>query len=308
MRRITLALLAALLAAAPALAELKVVATLTDLGRVVEAVGGDHVSVDVLCPGSRDPHSLPAKPSLARKLARADLLCYNGLELEIGWLPQLIDKARNPRVRPGAGGDLDCSAAVMHPLELHHHPVDRGEGDVHPLGNPHYTLDPRVTSEVARLVADRLGRLDPERAEEYLARADAFAARLEARRLDWIERTAAVRDHPVIVYHRNWSYLADWLELDVVAEIEHRPGISPSPRHVSDVIRRGALLEEPIVVAATWDHHHVAEEVAERIGAPLAVLPAYSGATEGAEDYVDFLDLICERLAAAAAAAEEGTP
>lgn len=285
----------------PARAELRVVATLTDLGRVAEAVGGEDVKVEVLCPGSRDPHSLPAKPSLARKLAKADLLCYNGLELEIGWLPQLIDKARNPRVRPGAPGDLDCSAAILHPLELHHHPVDRGQGDVHPLGNPHYTLDPLILTEVARLMAARLGRLDPERADAYADRADAYVADIESRRAAWMERTAQVRGRPIIVHHSNWSYLVEWLGLDVVAEIEHRPGISPSPRHVQEVIGLGRGLDGPIVIAATWDHLDVTEEVAERIGAPLAVLPAYSGAQSGTHTYVDFMDRICERLAAAAA-------
>jgi len=228
------------------------------------------------------------------------LLCYNGLELEIGWLPRLIDKARNPRVRPGAAGDLDCSAAILHPLEVHHHPVDRSHGDVHPLGNPHYTLDPQIVGDVARLVAERLGRLDPERAGAYAARADAFVADLESRRAGWLERTAQVRGRPIIVYHRNWSYLVEWMGLDVVAEIEHRPGISPSPRHVQEVIDLGRGLDRPIVVAASWDHLDVAEEVAGRIGASLAVLPAYSGGQSGTHEYVDFVDRICERLVAAA--------
>lgn len=289
---------------APAFAELKIVTTLTDLGRVAEAVGGDDVDVVVLCPGGRDPHFLPAKPSLARKLGKADLLCYNGLELEIGWLPLLIDKARNPRVRPGGPGDLDCSASILHPLELHHHPVDRGQGDVHPLGNPHYTLDPSIMARVAKLMADRMGMLDPARANVYRSRAIDFADRIETRRLDWLKRTASVSGHPVIIYRRHWSYLADWLGLDVVGEIEHRPGISPSPRHVREVIQLGRNLEAPIVIAATWDHLDVAEEVAGRIGAPLTVLPGYCGAQDGTDSYFDFIDRICDRLVEAAVATE----
>jgi zinc/manganese transport system substrate-binding protein len=289
--------------AGPAAAELKVVTTLTDLGRVAEAVGGDDVSVEVLCPGGRDPHYLPAKPSLARKLGKADLLCYNGLELEIGWLPQLIDKARNPRVRPGSPGDLDCSAALAEPLEVPHGPTDRGLGDVHPLGNPHYTLDPRLAAEIGRLMAERMARLDPPHAGAYRERADAFAARIAARLPEWESRTAVVRERPVVIYHRHWSYLAHWLGLDVVAEIEHRPGIAPSPRHVQEVIHRGRDLDRPIVVAAEWDHLDVAREVAERVGAPLAVLPGYSGAQAGTDDYIDFIDRICKGLREAAAAA-----
>jgi zinc/manganese transport system substrate-binding protein len=302
MKRVLFTMIIALLFTTPALAELRVVASLSDLGRIAEAVGGNDVRVDVLCPGGRDPHSLPAKPSLARKLAKADLLCYNGLELEIGWLPQLIEKARNPRIRPGAAGDFDCSAAVLHPLELQHEPVDRGQGDVHPLGNPHYTLDPSIVAELAHLMAERMGALDPERASAYAERALAFAARLDAHRLVWLDRIAPVRDHPVIIYRRHWTYLADWLGLDIVAEIEHRPGILPSPKHVQSVIRQGREMTAPIVVAAEWDHLDVAEEVADRIGAPLAVLPGYSGAQEGTDDYIAFIDRICDRLIEAAAA------
>lgn len=303
MKRVTWIILLLAAAATPAFAELKVVATLTDLGRVAEAVGGDDVDVEVLCPGGRDPHYLPAKPSLARKLGKADLLCYNGFELEIGWLPQLIEKARNPRVRPGAPGDLDCSAAVVHPLELPHGPTDRGLGDVHPLGNPHYSLDPRLLADVGRLMAERMAQLDPPSADAYRERSERFAAEVAARLPDWGSRVALLQGRPVIIYHRQWSYLVDWLELNVVAEIEHRPGIAPSPRHVQEVIHMGRELDGPIVVAAAWDHLDVAAEVAERIGAPLAVLPGYSGAQEGTDDYFDFIDCICGRLQEAAATA-----
>lgn len=296
------------LCAGPARAELKVVTTLTDLARVAEVVGGEDVTVDVLCPGGQDPHYLPAKPSLARKLSKADLLCYNGLELEIGWLPQLIGKARNPKVRPGTSGDLDCSAAVVHPLEKPQGSADRGQGDVHPLGNPHYTLDPRLTVAVGRLMAERMARLDPDHADAYHERAERYADAVAERLPAWEARVAAMREHPVIIYHRNWSYLADWLGLDVVAEIEHRPGISPSPRHVQEVIHTGRELQAPIVIAAAWDHLDVAKEVAERIGAPLTVLPGYSGALDGTDAYFDFIDTICDRLHEAVVAAQGSNP
>jgi len=284
-------------------AELRVVTTLSDLARIAEAVGGDDVKVEALCPGNRDPHYLPAKPSLARKLSKADLLCYNGLELEIGWLPLLIDKARNPRVRPGSRGDLDCSRALGHVLDVPAGQVDRAHGDIHPLGNPHYTIDPRNAASIAQLMAVRMGELDLPNADAYTARAGRFVAEIERRLPGWRDNVAAANDLPVIIYHQHWNYLTTWLGFVVVGEVEHRPGISPSPRHVQHVIDKGRSLDRVFIIAAQWDHLDVAREVAERMGAPLAVLPGYSGAQDGTDDYFDFIDRICERLQAAAAVA-----
>ncbi len=298
-------LMLAVLAAAPVLAAVQVVATLPDLGSVVRYVGGDDVALQVLCPGEMDPHYLPAKPSLARKLAKADLLIYNGLELEVGWLPQLINKARNPDIRPGSRGAVDCSAAIDDLLEVPGANVDRSEGDVHPLGNPHYTLDPRRMVKVAKYVAERLARIDPGHGQAYRERADIFAREVAARLPEWESVTATARQDPIIIYHRNWAYLVDWLQLSVVGEIEHRPGIAPSPRHVEEVIVAGRDLGHLLVLAASWDHRHVAEEVAERAGGVLVVVPAQSGGKGGPADYFSLIDTICRDLAAGARKAEE---
>ncbi len=296
------------LLAGPTFAELKVVTTLSDLARIAEAVGGDDVEVETLCPGSRDPHYLPAKPSLARKLSKADLLCYNGLELEIGWLPLLIDKSRNPRVRPGSRGDLDCSRVIEHVLDVPTGPVDRAHGDIHPLGNPHYTLHPVNAAMIAQLMAERMGELDLSHADAYAARAVAFTQEIERRLPIWEAAAAVAKDVPVIIYHQHWNYLTAWHDLNVVGEIEHRPGISPSPRHVQNIIDKGRGLEQVFIVAAQWDHLDVAKEVAERIGAPLTVLPGYSGAQEGTEDYFTFIDTLCAGLGTAAAQASGERP
>ena len=295
---------ALLLAAGPAAAELKVVATTSDLGSVAASVGGDDVSVTVLCRGSSDPHNLPAKPSLARKLAKADLLVYNGLELEVGWLPQLLGKARNPRVRPGARGELDCSSALTEILHVPDGNADRGLGDVHPLGNPHYMLDPRAVVKVAGRMAERMAELDPDHADDYRRRAADFAEEIRGRLAGWHAAVAPARAGHVLLYHRTWSYLTAWLELDVYGEIEHRPGIAPSPRHVQEMVERGRELGDVIVIAATWSHIDVARRAADRLGAPLAVLPAAVGADEGVDDYIALIDAITARIAAAA---EEGS-
>ena len=299
-KTILVAALLVLATAGQSLAELKVVTTISDLARIAEAVGGDDVEVSTLCPGPRDPHYLPAKPSLARKMAKADLLCYNGLELEIGWLALLLDKARNPRIKPGGQGDLDCSNALEHVLDVPDGNVDRSMGDIHALGNPHYTLNPENAVLVARAMARRMGELDPQHEADYTARAEAFARKMAARLPGWHDQLAEARSKFLIIYHQHWNYFTHWQDLNVIGEIENRPGITPSPRHVKNIIDRGNDLDGVIVIAAQWDHLEVAREVAERIGAPLAVLPGYSGAQEGTDDYFAFIDRLCTRVAEAA--------
>ncbi len=289
--------------AGTSVAKLTVVTTISDLARIAEAVGGDDAKVSALCPGPRDPHFLPAKPSLAHKLAKADLLCYNGLELEIGWLPLLLDKARNPRIKPGAQGDMDCSGALERILDVPGGNVDRSMGDIHALGNPHYTLNPANAVLVAQAMARRMGELDPQNAADYTARADAFAAEMASRMPVWHDQLAEARTRSIILYHQHWNYFTDWQDLKVVGEIENRPGITPSPRHVQTMIDKGRGLPGVFVIAAQWDHQDVAEEVAERIGTSLAVLPGYSGAQKGTDDYFAFIDRLVTRVAEAAAMA-----
>lgn len=298
--------LAVLVTAGSASAGLKVVSTLPDLGTVAEVVGGERVEVEVLCPGAMDPHFLPAKPSLARKLFKADALIYNGLELEVGWLPLLISKARNPSVKPGAPGDIDCSRALSVILDVPEGEVDRGMGDIHPHGNPHYTLDPRRMIEVARYLADRFTRLDPDGAVAYRAGAEAFTARVEDSLARWEGQASEAASLPILLYHRNWNYLADWMDLKVLGEVENRPGISPSPKHVNLLIQQGRHLTGVLVLAAHWDHHDVAEEVTERMGATLVTLPGQTGGMDGADDWFALMDMIGTRLAAGAAEAREG--
>jgi zinc/manganese transport system substrate-binding protein len=295
-----------LLLTAPAVAKVKVVATLADLGWIAAQVGGEDVEVEVLCPGHRDPHVLPAKPSLARKMKKADLLIYNGLELEVGWLPLLLDAARNPRIRPGQQGELDCSLALGEGeiLDVPTGDVDRSQGDIHPLGNPHYLLDPRKGMAVGHLVAARLGRLDPAAAARYAERAANLEEALTARLENWEARIAGLGVGKLIVYHQQWEYLAEWLGLDIIGVIENRPGISPAPRHVENLIIHGREQDAVLVIAATWDHIDGAGRVAEKIGTALAVLPASSGAVDEATGYPQLFEVISDRLEAAARSIE----
>ena len=299
---IGLIVLASLLAGGVARADdrLEVVCTLTDLGWLAEAVGGDAVTVSVLCPGEYDPHFLPARPSLARKLGRADILCYNGLELEVGWLPVLMEKARNARVRPGRPGDLDCSRALEHVLEVPAGEVSRAQGDVHPQGNPHYLLDPRNGVRVARLMARRFGELRPAQAAGFRERAETLGQTLAPRIAAWRERAAPVRERPLVHHSKQWEYLAAWLDLELLGAVEHRPGIAPSPRHVDALVRRARDAGVRELIAAPWNHLDTAAKAADRMGATLVVLPAAVGSQDGAGSYPAMFDLILDRLVAAA--------
>lgn len=282
------------------LAKLQVVATLSDLGWIAEQVGGDDVEVSILCPGYQDPHYLPAKPSLARKMRSAELLVYNGLELEIGWLSVLIDAARNPRIKPGGRGELECAMALDTVLEVPTGDVDRSRGDIHPLGNPHYLLDPRNGVAVGQLMAERLAELDPDNADAYRRRAEALKAQMTSMMIQWREMLGDLSANSVIVYHQHWEYLLSWIGLNQVGAIEHRPGISPSPRHVKELINRGRSIDGVLVIAATWDNSKVSQEAARRMERPLIILPGAVGATEEVTSYPELFTVICRQLGEAA--------
>lgn len=271
---------------------LKIVCTLSDLGWLAEQVAGPEGEVKSLCPGDFDPHFLPAKPSLARTLGKADLLCYSGLELEVGWLPVLMEKARNRRIRPGEPGELDCSRAVTHVLDIPMGEVSRAQGDVHPDGNPHYLLDPRNGIAVARLMAERMAALRPEAAAGFHERADRVQRELEERIAAWEGRAAALRGQPVVQYHQQWEYLTDWLGLEIIGSVEHRPGIAPSPRHVAELASEARERGAHLLLAAPWNHLDAAAKAAERMDGRLVVLPPAVGAVEGAGTYPGMFDVI----------------
>lgn len=236
--RLTLTTLAlTLLIASPAAAKFKVVATLTPLAALATAIGGDLVQVTALASPNQDPHYVDARPSFLVPLSRADLLVVNGLELEIGWLPPLIDNARNPAIRPGAAGYLDASTVVRR-LGVPTGEVTRDQGDLHPGGNPHFLCDPRAGSRIAVALGQRLAALDPDHAADYLARAAAEARKLDALAAREHQRFAALpaEARRVVAYHASMIYLADWLGLEQVAFVEPKPGIPPSPGHVAQVL------------------------------------------------------------------------
>lgn len=275
-----------------ALAGPRVVATVPDLGAIAREVGGDGVDVTVLARPTEDPHFVDPRPSHALALSRADLVVVNGMGLEDGWLPTLLTGARNARIQPGAPGHLDASTVIT-PKQRPSGPIDRSMGDVHAQGNPHYTLDPRNAPPIARAVAERLAAVDPAGADGYRRRAEAFAAAIEAAVARWEQRAASLRGAPVVQYHRSFVYLTDWLGLDVVAEIEPKPGIAPTPRHVLGVVRDARAREVKHVLVEGWYPATAARRVAEEAGARLVVVP---GQTPEGQTYAAHVEAVVDLL------------
>ncbi|MCY1034681.1 zinc ABC transporter substrate-binding protein [Corallococcus sp. BB11-1] len=294
--RLFAALLAAAvcLTAAPALADLKVVATLPDLAAVAKAVGGDKVEVVALALPTQDPHFVDAKPNLALALNRADLLITAGLDLEIGWLPSLQLGARNNRILTGNEGFLDASRFVSL-QEVPTTAVDRSQGDVHPGGNPHYLYDPRQGIAVARGIEARMSQLDAKNAATYKANLAKFTQEVQAARPGWEKRLAGLKGAPVIAYHRTTAYLQDWLGFTTVAFLEPKPGIPPNPSHVAQVLAQGKARKVKLVVKEGYYPDGTARLVASKIPAPLIVIPGGTDFRDG-QTYVQRIESLVGRL------------
>ena len=294
---IVLAALAGLSASRTASAAVDVVATVPDLAALVKEVGGAKVAVTALSLPTQDPHFVDAKPSLVLKLNRADLLVAVGLDLEIGWLPALQTSARNPAILSSGKGYLDCSRFVAR-LEIPSGAIDRSMGDIHPGGNPHYLYDPRQALACARGIAGKLAEIDAGNAKVYQANLKSFEGRLAAAKADWEKRMAPLRGRPVITYHKSWNYLLEWLGLVDVANLEPKPGIPPSPRHVAEVLKIGRERGVKVVLQESFYPDKTGRLVAGKLGGTAVSLPG--GADIGRnETYIQHIDHLIAALAGA---------
>lgn len=272
-------------------AALRIVTTTQDLAALAEAVGGDDVSVQSLTPGTSDPHFAVAKPSMIRKVFRADLLLIIGADMEIGWLPPLLQSARNARVQPGNAGHLDLSSAVPI-LGKRSGPVSRALGDVHAKGNPHYWLDPRNGVRMARAIATRLGELDPEHAAGYEQRFQAFEQTMDGKLRGWRAELAYLDSKPVIAYHTSFVYLADAFGFRIVDEVEPKPGIAPSAASLSALLTRIDVDRISVLIMEPYYERRSARYLNEQTGINVAVLPQSVGAQKGIDNYFDLFDAI----------------
>jgi zinc/manganese transport system substrate-binding protein len=282
------------LAGLPAAAALRVVSTVPDLAAVAREVGGDRVTVSAMVLHSQDPHFVDARPSLALELSKADALLLTGLELEVGWLPPLIQGSRNPKIAAGSPGYIDCSTFVP-VLETPQGKIDRSQGDVHPGGNPHYMLDPRRAGNVAIGLAARFGKLDPANAAAYTAAAQDFILRLDARRKAWEADLAGLRGQPVVVYHRSFPYLEDWVGFHIVAELEPKPGVPPTPSRVAEVLGVAQHQGARLLLQESWYPDSTSKIVAQKAGARIIYVAGGPDLGRG-ETYLSRLDALVAAL------------
>ena len=301
-RRFSLLLVAALLALAPRLAQaqLKVVTSTTDLYDIAKAVGGDKISATHIGEGYQDPHFIEAKPSFVLQLRTADVWAFVGLDLEIGWMPLLLDGARNPKIRKGGTGYVDASTAIR-VLDTPQGNVDRSMGDVHPLGNPHYWLDPENGRRIARLFKAKFTQLDPKNAAAYDANTRAFEAKLNGAERGWANDLATIRGKPVVAWHTSWRYFANYSGMNIVAFMEPKPGVPPSPSHLYTVIQTVKRTGAKAVIMDPFYDRKVADLVAKQTGIKVLILPPSVGGIRGApvNDYVSLMQYDMAQLAAA---------
>ena len=298
-RNLALALVAALsVAASPAGAQLKVVTSTTDLYDIAKAVGGSRIRATHIGEGYQDPHFIEAKPSFVLQLRNADVWAFVGLDLEIGWMPLLLDGARNSKVRPGGSGYLDVSKAIP-VLDVPQGNVDRSMGDVHPLGNPHYWLDPENGRRIARLFKDRFSQLDRAHEDDYEKNERAFEARLNAAEKAWQPLLAQIKGKPIIAYHTSWRYFADYTGAKIVAFMEPKPGVPPSPSHVYEVIRDAKQARARVVVQEPFYERKMSDLVARQLAGKVLVISPSVGGVKDASDYITLMRHDIEALATA---------
>jgi len=280
--------LALLAASATGADKLKVVTTIPDLADMTRQIGGDQVDVTSLATGVEDIHAVPMKPSFAVTLNRADAVVLLGLEAEHAFLPALLEAARNPKILRDTPGYIDCSIYIT-PLEVPLR-IDRSLGDVHPMGNPHYNVDPVMGKEAARAIADGLSRLRPEHEADFKKNLAAFEAKLDAAIARWEREAAPLRGKKLVSYHPDLIYFAERFGMEPVGTIEIRAGVDPTPGHIADLEERMRREKVDLVVRELHYPAGLAETVAQKTGAKLVELPVMAGGVPEAKDYISFID------------------
>src|SRR5262245_42336080 len=269
--------------------KLNVMATTEDLASIAREVGGDHITIDSIAKGYQDPHFVEAKPSFILKLQKADLLILVGRDLEIGWLPPLIQQSRNSKVQVGADGYLDASLQARI-LEIPQGQITRAEGDVHPLGNPHYWLDPENGKIVGREIFDKFVRFRPNDRAYYEQRLNDFVNRLNDAENRWVALMALYKNTKVVTYHRSYSNFAERFGLNVVGYVEPKPGIPPTPQHTLDLINDMKRENVKIVLVEPYFDLKTPNSIGRETGAEVLVMPPSVGGVKDVPDYFKLFD------------------
>jgi zinc/manganese transport system substrate-binding protein len=275
--------------AIPAQAKLRVVTSLQDLASIADAIGCDRVETFALAKGYQDPHFVDAKPSFILKLSRADLLIVAGLELEIGYLPPLIDQSRNEKIHPGNAGYLDASTGcdiLQKPTQV----VTRAMGDVHPYGNPHYWTDPENGRVIARTIAARLAELDPSGKAAFDSNLAAFEARLTAKEREWDAKMASFAGARIVTFHESWPNFAKHFKLEIRGTVEPKPGIPPSPTHTLEIINLIANEKVPLILVEPYFDRKTPDYIAEKTGSTVVTFYPSVGGIPEIKDYFGVFD------------------
>jgi zinc/manganese transport system substrate-binding protein len=290
LRRVLLLLLCSLLTGVAAEAKkLNVVTSTTDMAALAQEVGGDHINVESIAKGYQDPHFVEAKPSFLLKLRQADLLIAVGLQLEIGWLPPLVTQSGNARIQVGAAGYLDASQ-FAEILEKPTGVVTRAMGDVHPLGNPHYWLDPDNGRRVARGIAQKLGELDPSSSAYFQQRFQDFDKRLTAAEQKWDSEMAPYRGRKVVTYHNSATNFSKHFHLEVIGYVEPRPGIPPTPSHTLDLIGQMKRENCKLVLVEPYFDLKTPNSIGAATGAKVIVYLPSVGGEKQVTNYFELFD------------------
>lgn len=304
--RLALSLIALVSMLGTAQAKLNVVATTPDLASIAREVGGENVDITTLARPSEDPHFVDAKPGFIVKLNKADVLVHGGAELESGWMSPLLAGARNAKIVSAAKGDVRCCDGVPMlevPTEL-----DRSKGDIHAAGNPHYLVDPENAKIVAHHMADAFGAADAANRDFYRAKADQFAAALDAKLKDWQSALAPFKGQQLVAYHNSWPYFARRFGLKIELFLEPKPGIPPSPSHLAEVISKMKAGNVKVIIVDPYLNRKSAETVARSTGAKVVDVAQFPGAIQGTEEgYIALMDYLVTTIAQALkGGAEEG--
>jgi zinc/manganese transport system substrate-binding protein len=284
--------------ATPARADLSIFACEPEWAALSKELGGDKVSIYTATTGLQDPHQIQARPSLIAKARAADLAVCTGAELELGWMPMIVQQSANAKLAQGQQGSFEA-ASYVHLLEVPAR-FDRAEGDVHAMGNPHIQTDARNILAVAKPLADRLAELDPPNAAHYAQRYNDFAQRWTAAMTKWEAAAAPLKGTPVAVQHAGWVYMFNWLGLKQIAVLEPKPGVPASSGYLAQVL--ATLEKQPVkmVIRAAYQDGRPSEFIAERVKVTAVVLPFTVGGTDEAKDLFSLYDDTIKRLLAAA--------
>ena len=292
MKKILFSLLIIATVSTPAYARLNVVATLPWIGSIASELGRDKINVKVLVKPSQDPHYIEAKPSMILATRNADILMYNGLDLEIGYIPLLIESSRNRKIQPGQPGNFDCSRFVN--VIEKQQTADRSMGDVHPLGNPHYHFSPSNILRVARGMAQELSNIDSNNSSFYRTNLSSFEKKLGNKQMQWGKRS--LRGKRFVAYHRYFEYMANEFGFQIVGYVEPKPGIPPSAGHIEGLIENMKKSRPDGILVTPSYGREEAESLSKKAGVKVILIPQDVGSVPGTNDWFSFMDTVLSSL------------